>query len=86
MARTGDTDPLRRVAEAARLVSQAKVRFVSAVIAARSAGCSWRAIGTASGVPHQSLHRRFTKDTGQNSNVTPGELNGYQRRRDRGIN
>jgi hypothetical protein len=51
--------PLQAVAEAGRLVGRAQARFGAAVIAARRAGCSWRLIGTAAGVPYQSLHRRF---------------------------
>jgi hypothetical protein len=51
--------PLQGVAEAGRLVARAQARFVAAVVAARRAGCSWRLIGTAAGVPYQSLHRRF---------------------------
>lgn len=51
---------LRRVAEAARLVAKAQAGFVRAVTTARSAGCSWRRIGSAAGLPYQSLHRAFT--------------------------
>lgn len=50
---------LDAVAEAARLVVKAQARFAAAVSAARAAGCSWRRIGTAAGVPYQSLHRSF---------------------------
>lgn len=50
---------LERVAEAAKLVTKAHEQFVSAVIAARSMGFSWRRIGVAAGLPHQSLHRRL---------------------------
>lgn len=50
---------LHTVSEAGRLVARAQAHFVAAVITARSAGCSWRLIGTAAGVPYQSLHRRF---------------------------
>jgi hypothetical protein len=50
---------LQAVAEAGRLVTRAQARFATAVISARRAGSSWRLIGTAAGVPYQSLHRRF---------------------------
>jgi DNA-directed RNA polymerase specialized sigma24 family protein len=50
---------LQTVRRAGRLVIQAQERFRSAVLAARSEGCSWRQIGTAAGVPYQSLHRRL---------------------------
>ena len=50
---------LRMVRQAGRLVAQAQGGFVTAVLAARSAGCTWRQLGTAAGVPYQSLHRRF---------------------------
>ena len=52
-------EPLRLVAEAARMERTARARLVEAIAAARAAGHSWRELGTASGVPHQSLHRRF---------------------------
>jgi len=52
---------LHRVAEAARLVAKAQAGFVRAVTTARGAGCSWRRIGSATGLPYQTLHRAFTK-------------------------
>jgi len=51
-------ESLHRVAEAARLIAKAPAGFVLAVTTARGAGCSWRRIGTAAGVPYQSLQRR----------------------------
>jgi hypothetical protein len=54
-------EPLQRVNEAARLVVKAQARLLRAVMTARSAGCSWRRIGTAAGVPYQSLHRKFSR-------------------------
>ena len=56
---------LRAVAEAARLVAKAQARFVAAVHVARTAGCSWRQIGTAAGVPYQNLHRSFADNGNQ---------------------
>lgn len=50
---------LQAVSEAAKLVVRAQARFVDAVRTARDVGCSWRRIGTAAGVPYQSLHRRL---------------------------
>src|SRR5580698_9158766 len=54
-------ESLERVARAAVLVAEAQQRFRMAVIAARAVGCSWRRIGTAAGVPFQSLHRTFAE-------------------------
>ena len=54
-------DVLRRVAESAKEVAQASARLSRAVVKARQAGCSWRLIGEASGVPYQSLHRKFAE-------------------------
>lgn len=51
---------LLAAAEAARLVAQAQAHFAAAVVAARCEGWSWRRIGTATSVPYQSLHRRFS--------------------------
>jgi hypothetical protein len=51
-------ESLHRVAEAARLVAKARAGFVRAVTTARGAGCNWRRIGTAAGLPCQSLQRR----------------------------
>ena len=50
---------LRRVAETAKEVAQASGRLSRAVVKARRAGCTWRRIGEVSGVPYQSLHRKF---------------------------
>ncbi len=52
-------ESLPAVTEAAKLVGKAQACFIVAVTTARSAGCSWRQIGAAAGVPYQSLHRRF---------------------------
>jgi hypothetical protein len=49
------------VRRAGIVVAQAQERFAAAVLTARDAGCSWRHIGTAAGVPYQSLHRRFAE-------------------------
>jgi hypothetical protein len=50
---------LRQVADSAKLAAQAQARFARAVAAAREAGYSWRRIGKATGIPHQTLHRQF---------------------------
>ena len=52
-------DRCRPSPKLANLSLRAQARFAAAVILARRAGCSWRLIGTAAGVPYQSLHRRF---------------------------
>jgi len=63
---TGDaserTDLLRYVAEAARMEASAREGFDAAVEAARAAGHSWRTLGIATGIPHQTLHRRSQHD------------------------
>jgi len=54
-------EALRRVAETARELAQAGGRFSRAVVKAHQAGCSWRRLGEASGVPYQTLHRKFAQ-------------------------
>jgi hypothetical protein len=51
-------DALEAVVQCASRLKGAQARFDDAVTAARRAGYSWRRIGTAAGVPFQSLHRR----------------------------
>lgn len=78
---------LQRLHQAGRLVAQAQARFASAVIAAHKAGCSWRRIGAAAGVPYQSLHRRLAEQAepkrtgrrGRRSLRTGGAGNGMGR-------
>jgi hypothetical protein len=67
-------DVLRRVAQTATEVGQASARLSRAVVKARQAGCSWRRIGDASGIPYQSLHRKFAGPRGS------GRRNGYRSR------
>ena len=52
-------EPLRALARSVDLLRQAESRFDGAVRYAREHGHSWRAIGSVTGVPYQSLHRRF---------------------------
>jgi hypothetical protein len=52
-------DLLLQVAGQARALDEAGVAFSSAVVAARQAGCSWRLVARAAGLPHQTLHRRY---------------------------
>jgi hypothetical protein len=59
--RSPEEGSLHRLHQAGRLVAQAQARFDVAVIAAHKAGCSWRRIGAAAGVPYQSLHRRLAE-------------------------
>jgi hypothetical protein len=59
MGSTAAQEVLRRFAETAKEVTQASARLSRAVVKARQAGWSWRRIGEASGVPYQSLHRKF---------------------------
>jgi hypothetical protein len=49
---------LREASEEATLVRTATEALAAAVCAARAAGCSWREIGIATGIPHQTLHRQ----------------------------
>ena len=51
-------DELHLIAQTAILVVSANRRLDAAIEAARLAGCTWRQIGTAAGVPYQTLHRR----------------------------
>jgi hypothetical protein len=53
---------LRVIADAATMVRNADLRLDAAIQAARVAGCSWREIGIAAGVPYQTLHRRHRKE------------------------
>jgi hypothetical protein len=53
-------DALRAVARDAKLLTEAQRRLDCAVEAARADGCSWRRIGTASGVRFQTFHRAHT--------------------------
>jgi hypothetical protein len=57
--RNSTDEALRRVAETANEVAQTSERLCRAVVKARQAGYSWRRIGEVSGVPYQSLHRKF---------------------------
>ena len=50
---------LQRVRRTSRLATPAQERFAVAVQSARGGGCSWREIGSAAGIPYQTLHRRF---------------------------
>ena len=56
-----DDHPLQAVSEAAKLEAAARARLADAIAAALVAGHSWRALGIASGIPHQTLHRRFRR-------------------------
>ena len=51
-------DSLTEVARAARLVGEAQQRLTRWIRTARDEGHSWRRIGTAAGIAHQTLHRR----------------------------
>lgn len=52
-----ESQALRDTFAAAILVEEARRALSDAIAAARSAGYSWRAIGAASGIPYQTLHR-----------------------------
>lgn len=56
----GQKDPLEKVRQTARLLAEVQTQFAKAVTAARRSGCTWRRIGTVSGVPYQTLHRQMT--------------------------
>lgn len=51
-------DSLTEVARSARLLGEAKKTLAEWVLTARDEGHSWRRIGTAAGIAHQTLHRR----------------------------
>lgn len=53
------------VTRASRVRRRACEGFDSAVCRARQDGCSWRAIARAAGLPHQTLHRRFSEAEGE---------------------
>lgn len=48
---------LQAVRGAAQIVAEAECRLAVAIEAARAGHCSWREIGVAAGIPHQTLHR-----------------------------
>lgn len=52
---------LRQASDAATMEEAAKRSLAGAIVAARSAGCTWRAIGIATGIPYQTLHRRSAR-------------------------
>ena len=54
------TDPGGDLAEAARLLNRAQANLATAIDTARRMGWSWRRIGAESGLPFQTLHRRFS--------------------------
>lgn len=55
-----DADPVvADITAAAREVEAARRRLDTAVAAARTAGASWEAIGTAAGITRQSAHERW---------------------------
>jgi hypothetical protein len=58
---------LKTVSDNAKSVARAQARLAEAVIAARDAGCSWRQVAKAAGVPFQSLHHRFAKSKAPSS-------------------
>lgn len=60
-AETGPTPPrcLQAVTKAARLAREAQRQLATSVLTARNEGHSWRRIGEASRISHQTLHRRF---------------------------
>jgi hypothetical protein len=49
---------LQRAAAWATLEAAARRELADAIAAAHAAGHSWRAIGSATGLPYQTLHRR----------------------------
>ena len=51
---------LEEVARAARMMQQAQRQLTTWILTARNEGCSWRQIGAATGISHQTLHRRFS--------------------------
>lgn len=51
-------DLLRAIRRAARMVADADCELVAAIEGARAGRCSWREIGNAAGVAHQTLHHR----------------------------
>jgi len=58
---------LRRVAERAKLLDEARCLLDEAIGAARAAGHSWRTIGIHARIPDQTLHQR-SRTTGATPN------------------
>jgi hypothetical protein len=56
-----DDGVLRRAAEAARLAALARTALGQAIVDARAAGHSWRAIGIRTGIPYQTLHHGYAR-------------------------
>ena len=52
---------LTRVAALALEITEADDELVTAVAAARSAGCTWEQIGGAMGISKQAAHSRYAK-------------------------
>lgn len=50
---------LAEVTRAARMMHQAQQQLTTWILTARDEGYSWRQIGAATGISHQTLHRRF---------------------------
>lgn len=50
---------LRRIKDAVKAIERADKDTAGAVRGARLSGCSWRSIAKASGLPHQTMHRRY---------------------------
>ena len=58
-------DLLDAVTRASRVRRRACEGFDSVVCRARADGSSWRAIARAAGLPHQTLHRRYSEAEGE---------------------
>jgi hypothetical protein len=65
------TAPRADLAEAAILLNRAQANLTTAIDAARRMGWSWRRIGAESGLPFQTLHRRFGSRAAEEHRHTP---------------
>lgn len=64
-------DSLTEVARSARLLGEAQKTLAEWVLTARDEGHSWRRIGTAAGIAHQTLHRRCRAGRSSSSASVP---------------
>lgn len=68
------SDPLDRLSRAAADHGRAATKLEAAVLTARQAGHSWRAIGRAAGLPFQTLARRYGPKAGSIRAADPDQM------------
>lgn len=59
-AATRKADPVEQARVLAQLLCVASEEFSEAITRARRQGISWRELSSRTGLPHQTLHRRYT--------------------------